>query len=340
MKKLLISLIISLLVLGAASCKKSPVEPEEEPENLTPGRRDYTWTADTIKNPYLYFYHIWGNSLTNLWTGSMLSSYGLYRYDGTKWELDNRVYMQTPTALWGYEDKLWIGNDNGCIWQFTGSSYQEQVKYHKLGDYYTQFQDLVGTSDKEIYISGGYRVDGLWHSILMKYDGVSWKADRIFEKPCSIILLKYSPKTDKYYLVVRYSTYHTEIVYEYDRTNFKEIYSYVYVNGGAVISVIDGYPYVIIENEVYRYRNDKLELITSIKLPKFGGGAWGRGRNDIFLRMIDGLAHYNGNDVQYQFKVPETCKMNANMAIFEKDVFISAMDFNTGYNIIYHGKLN
>ena len=339
MNKLLIAVLITILILGAASCKKNPVEPAEEEENLTPGRRDYTWVADTIKNPFLHLYHIWGNSLTNLWTSSTMYSASLFKYDGTKWVLDDRTYLPTPAALWGYEDKLWIGNGNGCIWQFTGSSYQEQLKYHKLGDNFTDFLNMVGSSDKEIYVSGSYRIDKLNYSVLMKYDGNVWKVDKKFDYPFTVLQICYSLRNDRYYIT---STNNNgpETVYEYDRTNFKEIFKYHTSNPGPTLAVIDKYAHIVIEDKVYRYRNDKMELITGINDAKFGGIVWGRGRNDIFIRMIDGLAHYNGSDVKYQFKVPESYRMNANMAIFEKDVFISAMDLNSGYNIIYHGKLN
>ncbi len=106
-------LLFSLMIfsLSFESCK-SPTSPIT---NFPPGSRDYTWTADTINNPFLDFYSIWGSSSTNVWITGVLMSDALYRFNGQSWSIDNRVYISDPTALWGYGNNVWIGNDHGCI---------------------------------------------------------------------------------------------------------------------------------------------------------------------------------------------------------------------------------
>jgi hypothetical protein len=340
MKNIALVFCIAILLLGAGSCKKNPIEPpDEEQENLKPGRRDYTWAADTVKNPYLDFYHIWGNSLANIWTGGMLSSNALYRYDGTKWLLDNRVYLPTPAALWGYGDKVWIGNYNGCLWQFTRDTYKEQISFQKMGDTYVQFINMVGSSNNEVYVTGAYHQNGSWYTLLMKYDGIKWSLDKNYEYPTSIMQLSYSPQNDRYYWTEAYPDNSGSFV-EYDRVNIKVIRKFNNANTAASLATMDGYEYIVSDRSVYKYYNDQTNKILDINNNNFGGIVWGRGRNDMFIRMFDGIAHYNGTDVQYLFKIPQNYRMNSNMQIFEKDVFISAKDFNTGYNIIYHGKLN
>jgi hypothetical protein len=339
MKNIIIIILISLFILGFSSCKKNPVEPSfPDDGGVTPGKRDYTWAADTIKNPLLVFTNIWGNSLTNIWVAGVQASNALYKYNGTSWALDNRVYLPTPRALWGHGNKVWIGNYNGCIWQFAGDSYQEQVTFYKLGDEFVVFGNMDGSSEQEIYVTGAYYVNSVCYAIIMKYDGTSWKNDRVFDNPSAILQFKYSPRNDRYYLTTS-NPDNSETVYEYDRKNLKEICSYPSSNTGPTLAVIDGYAYIVIENKIYRYVNDKMEPIAEVSLSNFGGVVWGRSRNDIFVRMHDGLAHYNGTDVQYLFKTTDNTAMAPNMAIFDKDVFVNVKDFNTGYNIIYHGTL-
>lgn len=339
MKNVFVVFCVALLVLGFSSCKKNLVEPPfPDDGNATPGRRDYTWVADTIKNPNVEFTNIWGNSLTNIWVTGVQSSNALYRYNGTNWALDNRVYMPAPCALWGYGNKIWIGNFNGCIWQFAGDSYQEQVSFYKLGDRFTVFVNMGGSTENEIYIAGGYYLNNIAYPMLMKFDGTSWKLDRKIEEPSGILQFKYSQRNDRYYLTIVNSD-NSETVYEYDRNNLKEICSYPQSNTGPTLAVIDGYAYVVIENKINRYVNDKMEQITEVNLPNFGRMVWGRSRNDIFIRMFDGLAHYNGSDMQYLFKTSANTALAPNMAIFDKDIFINVKDYTTGYNIIYHGAL-
>ncbi|MDT3695538.1 MAG: hypothetical protein ROY99_04035 [Ignavibacterium sp.] len=68
---------------------------------------------------------------------------------------------------------------------------------------------------------------------------------------------------------------------------------------------------------------------------------WGRNSKDIFLLMTDGLAHYNGTDIQYLFyfnKVPRT--QIYGVALFDKDAFFLVYESQTGLSFVYHGKLN
>lgn len=82
-----------------------------------------------------------------------------------------------------------------------------------------------------------------------------------------------------------------------------------------------------------------MELIFEVNATNFGGLVWGRNRNDIFIRMKDGIAHYNGTDWQYLFKSQEPMGLSPNSLVLEKDFFIPAKLLKTGANIIYHGTL-
>jgi hypothetical protein len=325
-------MLLLIICIGLFSCKKNPVGPDDS--NAVPGRRDYTWVADTINNPFLDFYNIWGNSTTNIWTAGVLMSDALYKYDGQKWNLDNRTYISDPVALWGYGDNLWIGNDKGCIWKFTGPSYIQELKDFKFNDVYMDFFEMTGASNNEIYAVGSNHIN----PIIMKYDGDTWHLDKTLTDTAAFNQIKYCYRNDKYYLVSALNNYTTKI-YEYDRKELKLIYNYPPSNAGPAISEIDGYAYIIIDNKIYRYFNGNMEFIFEVDDPNFGGAVWGRNRNDIFVRMQDGLAHYNGTNWQYLFKSPEPIWLTVNCAIFNNEVFIPAKIQRTGYPIIYHGTL-
>jgi hydrogenase maturation factor len=54
--------------------------------------------------------------------------------------------------------------------------------------------------------------------------------------------------------------------------------------------------------------------------------------------MIDGIAHFNGSDVQYIYKINSNVRL-ASSIIFDKQVIFSAIDFNTGNTLIIKGEL-
>lgn len=328
-KFLLLIVIVATLIIN--SCKENPIGPDDS--NAIPGKRNYTWVVDTIDNPFLDFYTIWGNSITSIWTAGMLMSDALYRYDGEKWRLDTRVYISDPLALWGNENDVWIGNDKGCIWKFTNTSYKQELRDFKVSGQFVRFVEMTGKSSNEIFTVG----DNFTYPIIMKYDGEVWQLDKILRDSALFNQIKYCYRDDKYYLVCAMFDYSTRI-YEYNRKDLRMIYEYPPSNAGPTIAAIDGYAYLVIGNKIYRYFNDKKEFIFEVNDPNFGGVIWGRNRKDIFIRMQDGLAHYNGTDWRYLFQ-SESVILSPNSVMFDNDFFVPARIKNTGYPIIYHGIL-
>ena len=82
--------------------------------------------------------------------------------------------------------------------------------------------------------------------------------------------------------------------------------------------------------------NGQFQTILTVDNPNFYQRIWGRNEKDIFLMMGDGLAHYNGTDIQYLFYSDHIQIYGA--ALFERDVFFLINDKN-GNNLIYHGIL-
>jgi hypothetical protein len=119
-----------------------------------------------------------------------------------------------------------------------------------------------------------------------------------------------------------------------------------------MIDGIGGRVYFIFSHDVCRYDQPNSYLITgsnfgqgtfvkqfSIDDPKFDYQVYGRSEKDIFVGMQDGVAHYNGSDLQYLFRFSGNFTYSPVPAIFEKDVFFRIDDGLNGVITAVHGKL-
>ena len=95
MKKIILYIVFTSLILYTAiSCNKNSVIP---PEDDQPGRRDYTWTVDTLDMQMNWITGIWGSSPENVWATGDGGDFNqrLYHYDGSKWE----IYAKEPILM-------------------------------------------------------------------------------------------------------------------------------------------------------------------------------------------------------------------------------------------------
>ena len=78
------------------------------------------------------------------------------------------------------------------------------------------------------------------------------------------------------------------------------LHSNLWVQGlQADISMINGEVYF--GSAIETRENGQFQTILTVDNPNFYQRIWGRNEKDIFLMMGDGLAHYNGTDIQYLF---------------------------------------
>ena len=105
------------------------------------------------------------------------------------------------------------------------------------------------------------------------------------------------------------------------------------------MSLIDGEVYFILGRKIAKRINNEFITVLNLGNTNFDNDIWGRSSKDIFLRMTDGLAHYNGSDIEYllHFDKPRTQIFGA--ALFEKEVFFIVYESPTNLNLIYHGVL-
>ena len=121
------------------SCEKGT-----EPDQLKPGRRDYTWTVDTAKTFNTPLMKMWGSSPTNVWavgSGSSLDQ-TIWHFDGTEWKTDNISRAISPWCIYGFaEDNIWIAGSDGEIWHYCPGSAENGLLFNLI--LYNHLQNYV-----------------------------------------------------------------------------------------------------------------------------------------------------------------------------------------------------
>ncbi|MBN2424072.1 MAG: hypothetical protein JXR46_14370 [Calditrichaceae bacterium] len=331
-------LIVFMAFLCLYGCNENITKPEPEP-----GRRNYVWSVDTVYsvNP---IYRIWGSSSTDIWAttiGNLNKS--IYHYDGASWSTDGVFRLLSPHSIWGFSSSnVYIGGSGGIIWHYNGTLWQEMATLTKNGYSNIIFDNMWGSSPLDFYAFGA-SPDSLGlanNSVIAHYNG-SWV---ILDTDCltGIVERLYRNNADQliYLQVVKFSnTYDSTFIYSYKQDQYNKIYSTVWSGTWADISLIQDEVYFILKKEVAQRTNNQFQPYLNLENTKFYQRIWGRTSMDIFILMTDGLAHYNGNDIEYlyYFDKPNTQIFEA--MLFDKEVFFVQYEYTTNLSLIVHGKL-
>ncbi|MFA3784240.1 hypothetical protein ABRY23_14365 [Melioribacteraceae bacterium 4301-Me] len=350
LKKIFITVVGALLILN--SCNSNPVIPPE----IQPGRRDYTWTVDTVNYPN-YLTRIWGSSPTDVWcvgpAGDLYRT--IWHFDGEKWSTDNIFRPISPASVFGFSnDNVYIGTGRGKIWHFDGTVWTEVAALTKDGHNNIAFDNMWGESPNDFYAFGAYaEQNNLYNnSVIAHYSSSNWTILNT-DGLQGIVERFYRNEPDRKFYVQTYKIGggqypDSTLIYEYTPVllipkKYNRIYGSIETKGQqADISVINGEVYFVLGNEIAKRVNNKFQTYLTVDNPNFYQRIWGRNSKDIFLLMTDGLAHYNGNDIEYlfYFNKPRTQIYIGGAALFDSEVFFLADEFSTGLYLIYHEKLN
>lgn len=337
MKQITKLITLLAIIIMLVTCKDDPVGPDDS--NAVPGRRDYIWTVDTIKQYLASFNCIWGTSPTDVWIAD--DSNPIYRYDGQKYYRDSKAILVSPKSIYGSKNKVWIVGQEGTILKHENGIYKREIDA-RINNHFVWFSGIDGKDDREIYTCSWVNYPKSHDGVIYSYDGNTWRNEKLIGDSGGFMKMLYSRRNDRYYFLSGYVAEDQSLtynIYEYDKKKLLKILSQKEDGRGCSIYKIDDYLYYIIKNKVYRYWNGNSELIFEVNDINQGGLLGGRNRRDILLRMQDGIAHYNGTDWQYLIKFENNRLPGAEALVFEKDVFVTAKDYVTGYSLIYHGKL-
>jgi len=340
MKKLILLLSLSIIIT-LNTCTENPINGDD---NIPPGRRDYIWTVDTLNIPFTTLQRIWGSSPQDVWAigpgGDADKT--IYHFDGVKWSSDGISRPLSPTAIFGFSiENVWIGGRGGDIWNYNGSNWVKNTTI-TIQDYgFVGFEDIWGNSPNNVY-AVGYAYNGeKSKGIIVKFDGNKWYSIEIPEIRNSFIKIRRGEKTSNDYFIsgVRFEQFaeDTSFIYKFNGAKLSEIYRGLMISSEiAGLESINEEMYFLQGDKIYKYVNNNFELFLQIGEP---AAIWGRNKKDLLLGKSNGIAHYNGTDIQYLYQFDDLGIRIFTAVIFEKEIFVLAYDVNNSLNLIIRGKL-
>ena len=186
---------------------------------------------------------------------------------------------------------------------------------------------VKGIEEEQRYITEG---------ISLHYDGNEWSfLDLIDLDEIQLNHIYYQENINTYFIwaIKIEDGVVLDKLFTFDGENLTEILS---TPGSINLSTLKGIVYININFEVYKYKNKELVLWKDFTGTDFISNFVGRGENDFFNRSRNGIGHYNGKDY---ITIYPTHLNNYTKIIFDKEVFITAMDSENKHYIVIHGTL-
>ncbi len=343
-KNLKVLLLLTLPFLAQLSCDTT-----EPTDDIKPGRRDYVWTVDTLDTQANRIQSIWGSSPNDVWAvgpGGLTPNEKLWHFDGNEWQPYQQVLPTSPECIYGInQNNIWIGGSDGKIFRFNGTLWNQVNSIIRADTSGNWINDIWGKESNDIYATGyAYIIqEPKQRSFILHYDGVKWK--EIFFSKHKVVFLKIQKKENKVFFSGTILTLTVEpdtmCFYKYENNILSEIYrnttdKITYLS----LNQIGNDPYFLIGQDLNKYINNKFVKVASFNNQAFGFQTYGRSEKDIFVRMIDGLAHFNGTNLEYLYPFSNQYTSILNRALlFEKDVFFTVHDNQNDLNLILRGHL-
>jgi hypothetical protein len=351
--KVPIVILTSILGLQVFSCK-IPTAPGDIAHA---GGRNYVWTFDTLTfrlNGYMRA--VWASSPTDVWAGGYED---LFHYDGVKWLSWPRIPCDVNT-LRGFGPKdIWVGGNNGRIMHFDGVQWSVSIDYsgqdgNKAAVW---IQYIYGTSSNDVYAVGNEWIQfdaSRQRGFILHNDGRGWK--EVYRTSFNFQLLSVRAENGLAYVFGikprNLVPPDTDVIYQFRDGILSRIYAGTEDQSLISIDDIGGMVQFLLPQGVCRYEDKSQYFATghsllmgdfvkefSINDPNFNWGVAGRNIEDVFVTMHDGIAHWNGIDLKYLVRFPDSFIIIPSHSVFEKDVFFCVFDAGYGVNMVVHGKV-
>ncbi len=333
-KMITLPLILLLTIVLAQSCDTT--EPPDD--NLKPGRRDYTWEIDTLNIPFTYLHRIWGSSPTDIWAvgpGGDLDK-TIYHFDGEKWSNDGVSRPISPYSIWGFaSNDVWIGGIGGVIWRFNGVKWSESFILDNTNINLSAIMDIYGETSNDVYAVGFIDSADVRKGLILHYNGTEWTRRSIKNTICNFTRIKRGLITSSNYfirgLVESDTVDDTTKIFMLENNSLIQLYSAVNIKKNTnFIQNIGNEMVFVIGYTLNRFSDNNFKKFYDINEDNFGIQVFGKNINNTFVRMEDGIAHFNGIDIQYLTKTNDNIPSEA--IVFDKNV-------TSGNNLIYRGTL-
>lgn len=345
MTKYFVSIVVFACMFLGLCCKDNGITPIEE---VKPGRRDYKWFIDTIYAGGNYINGINGVSSNDVWVISNPGDFSqtFYHFDGMKWSTDGANRSIAPEAIRAFaSNDVWAVGLGGDIWHYNGTSWNRHTKIPSPNTNYYSLASLDGNISTNLYAVGNLSYTGSdLRQLIYHLNSGLWSRIDIPDSICSLIKIRFYAPGKALILGGKYapdgSAPDTSKIFTFDGNNLHEIYSahgnylgkgnFATIPGGVIIS--KGMKLTFFDG------TSEIEIIT-IKNDLFRNGLEARSVKDIFLGMNDGVAHYNGSDIQYLLNFSNSNYFGILIEAFENSVFIAANDRNLQKIIVFRGYL-
>jgi hypothetical protein len=237
----------------------------------------------------------------------------------------------------------WLAHGAG-IWHYNGVEWKQNFVYDIEGSYSITVDDIWGAAPNDIFACGtiGYW-DGsiiLFRGFVLHFDSKGWR--EVVRAQFDSQFLTVRKEQNKVY-VLSYGISGGDVeFYEVKGNTLNKISSNKRSQiRWANLSMMNEKCYFVIGQEIFRYINERFIKIFSIAQDEFGNQIFGRNENDFFLLMFNGVAHFNGTDVEYLYHFsPPSINLMKNAVIFEREVFFCGLSRLDWSNVVLHGKLN
>lgn len=315
-----------------------------------PGSRDYTWQVDTIKTPQTNMRAIDGVSDSDAWAISSAGDFRftIFHFNGETWLTDSVDRPLSPNGIRVFSSSdAWIVGQEGEVWRYDGTGWTQQAKIPPpLGatDYF--LEDVNGYAPTNLYAVGEYfdSTGNRSHSLIYRLSGDSWSRVNIQSTFCTLYKIVFLAPESAFIVGVENAlnnaSMDTSKIFEFNGMDLHSIYSAPEIPGqmGDVARVPDGV--VILEGGQLSYYDGSTErMLTNIQSSEFGGSIAARTTEDVFLGMLNGVAQYNGTDVQYLLTNSSPNIRVEFIKVFPNSLFVLAHDYSTGWNLVYRGYL-
>lgn len=338
-KHFTISVLLFSLSFSQMSCKHNLIGADN---NVQPGRRDYTWTVDTLNagpGNIFYLFSIWGSSPQDVWAAGSGGSADLclWHYDGTTWKRDLSGPSSDLMSVDGFaQNDVWTCD--GGIFRYDGTQWAVSYYCNVSGERLL-LNNIWGDAPNNIFAVGGIDIldsSGNYKGAIMRFNGGSWSVVQIPDYRVSFNRIRSETKgSGPYYLSgTRFETFgDTNKIFQLNGTTLKHIYS---GEGVATVNEVDGIVYLVYDGKIFRDLNGSLSIWQDLSTSGMTVGLiWGRTEKDVFAQStkggVYGLGHFNGTDwvILFQLMTPIS-----DVILFNSDVFVLTN------NTIIHGVLN
>lgn len=311
--QLLAEIAIMVTLAGIIYSCRHPAEPPIQ-DTVAPGRRDYTWQAETLQTrtgDFIWLFYLWGASPNDVWCVGQadVSTSSVWHYNGRHWSKDSVRRAGDFQRIFGFSNTdIWAATaPSGEIWHYSVNGWSKTLKVSMPGYLQISFSGIWGRNSSDCFVIGGAnKADNSGYSgVVAHYDGSGWSMLPIPDMRIEYTALYYDVYDDQYYAEgIRFETTGDSVkLFTYDRKTNNLHQFYANCDGSMMESIVGDRVYFSDMHRIYTY-NQEEGLKLCHDLSPYGitfGTLHGRSVKDIVAAGYSAsdpecIMHFNGTD--------------------------------------------